>query len=294
MASVKAAAVENFRNMPLPCFPSSRIAILALSALLTFTDCERTKVDSVTSGQRASLRDVDEASWQKLATRKIYFGHQSVGTNVIDGIRDLEQQNPQLRLNIVRNNNPAAVAGPAFVESLIGKNGDPRSKTTAFLAVVDEGMGAQGGIAMYKYCYVDMTRDTDVAKLFEDYETAGASVRAKYPDLTVVHITMPLTTVEGPVKALAKWALHKPTERDLEIKRNQFNDLLRQQYSGKEPIFDLAAAESTQLDGHSVFFEHEGVPVYTLAPEFTNDGAHLNELGRRVVAEQLLITLARL
>jgi len=286
--------VENFRNMPTPCVLASRIAILALSALLTFTGCERTKVDPGTNWQHASLRDVDDASWQRLAARKIYFGHQSVGMDVINGIRDLEQQHPQVRLNIVRNSNPSTVAGPAFVESLIGKNGDPGSKTAAFRAVLDQGMGAQGGIAMYKYCFVDVSADTDVSKMFHEYKAAAAAVHAKYPGLTVVHITMPLTTVEGSVKALAKSALGKPTQRDLEVKRNQFNDLLRKEYGGKQPIFDLAAVESTRRDGSRVFFQHDGSTVYTLAPEFTNDGAHLNEIGRQAVAEQLLIALARL
>lgn len=241
------------------------------------------------------MRDLDYTSWQTLAKQKIHFGHQSVGTDIVNGIRDLEKVYPQLRLNIVRNPNPGAVAGPAFVESLAGKNGDPGSKTASFLAVLDAGMGSQGGIAMYKYCYVDVEPDTDVITMFDQYKAAADLVRAKYPRVTQVHITIPLTTAGGPLKAFAKRLLGRPpSARDLNCKRNQFNDLLRKEYNGREPIFDLARVESTRLDGSRFFFDSGGSRIYSLAPEFTSDGGHLNELGRRVVAEQLLITLAHL
>ena len=37
-----------------------------------------------------------------------------------------------------------------------------------------------------------------------------------------------------------------------------------------------------------------GKTFYAMAPEYTYDGGHLNELGRKKVAEQLLILLANL
>ncbi|MBV8357949.1 MAG: hypothetical protein JO189_08440 [Deltaproteobacteria bacterium] len=256
--------------------------------------CGRTKLSQSASCNRASLRDLDNASWQKLTERKIYFGHQSVGSNIIDGIRDLKKTYPQLHLHIVHSGDPSEVEKPTFIESLVGRNRDPESKTADFLGALKRGMGVQGGVAMYKFCYVDMSRNTDVGKLFDEYRAAAALIKARYPRVVQVHITMPLTTAEAPVGAFAKRLLMRTTDRDLDLKRNQFNDLLRQEYTGREPIFDLATIESTRIDGSRTFFESGDKRVYSLAPEFTNDGGHLNELGRRIVAEQLLITLARL
>ncbi len=274
-------------------FQSFRMALLAFSMPLLFAGCVNTVQRLDTTKPHASLRDIDDATWQKLAQRKIFFGHQSVGANVLEGIDDLRQENPQVKLNVVSSANPAAVPGPALVESRIGRNGDPRSKTVAFLSAVDAGWGARPDIALYKFCFADMSNGTDVLKMFDEYKASIDTVHAKYPGLVIVHVTMPLTTSEGRLKALAKQILGKPLERDLALKRNRFNALLHRQYDGKEPVFDLAAAESTRLDGHRVFFEYDSAPVYTLAPEFTDDGAHLNKLGRRVVAEQFLIVLAR-
>ena len=48
-----------------------------------------------------SVKDIPTAKWEKLSQKKIYFGHQSVGFNIIDGIKDLMKENPQIKLNII-------------------------------------------------------------------------------------------------------------------------------------------------------------------------------------------------
>jgi hypothetical protein len=69
---------------------------------------------------------------------------------------------------------------------------------------------------------------------------------------------------------------------------------MREAYAGRAPVFDLAVLESTRPDGSRVSYTQGADTVYTLAPEYTNDGGHLNEAAKRMVAEQLLIFLARL
>ena len=240
------------------------------------------------------MRDINERQWQSLAAKKIYFGHQSVGGNIIQGITELMAEDPRIQLRIVDATDPASVQGPALVQSHIGRNGDPRSKNDAFAAVLDRGMGRQGGIAMYKYCYLDIEASTDVQQMFDEYRTGITALRAKYPALTIVHITAPLTTVETPLKLLVKQVLGRPTGRDLNAKRNQFNDLLRQEYGRTSPVFDLARVESTRPDGSRAFFVRRSDTVSMLAPELTSDGGHLNAAGRRAAAEQLLVLLAGL
>lgn len=229
-----------------------------------------------------------------LSTKKIFFGHQSVGDNILQGVRDVMAGDPRLKINIVTSADPQSVPGFAFVETHIGANRNPQSKDQAFAAILDKGFGAQGGIALYKYCYIDFSPTTDVQQVFENYRKGITEVKRKYPSLTIVHATVPLTAEEtkGTVKEQIKRVLRRVIGRDPNIKRNRFNQLLRQAYEGKDPIVDIAEVESTHADGTRSYFLRGAEKIYTLAAEFTTDGGHLNETGRRAVAAKLLFVLA--
>jgi hypothetical protein len=69
---------------------------------------------------------------------------------------------------------------------------------------------------------------------------------------------------------------------------------MRREYGGREPLFDLAAVESTRPDGSRETLSLGGKTAFALHPGYTNDGSHLNEVGRRRAAEALLTLLARL
>jgi len=152
-------------------------------------------------------------------------------------------------------------------------------------------MGSQGGVALYKYCYIDIGLDTDVQQLFENYRRELADVKARYPSLIIVPVTVPLMADDASVKTWVKTMIGRPTSRDVNLKRNQFNVLLRDYYSS-EPIFDLARVESTNPDGSQSYVMSRGRKIYTLAPGLTTDGGHLNQAGRRAAAQQLLQVLA--
>jgi len=70
--------------------------------------------------------------------------------------------------------------------------------------------------------------------------------------------------------------------------------MLRHAYVGREPFFDLAKLESTFPNGSQSTFTKDGNIYAALVPDYTNDGGHLNEKGRRIVAEHLLVYLAQL
>lgn len=234
------------------------------------------------------------AAVRALARRRIYFGHQSVGGNIVAGLEQLLRDRPDIGLKIVQTHEASVLAGPAFVHFYAGRNTDPASKNADFQHVLDGRPRPDSAIAMLKYCFVDMTDSTDPAALFAAYQKTIAEVRAKHPDVTIVHVTMPLMTVESAPKAWAKRLLGRTPERDLEVKRNAYNALVRRAYAGKEPLFDLAAFESTHADGRRSFFVTGGDTVYTLAREYTWDGGHLNDRAERLAAERLLATLAAL
>ena len=229
----------------------------------------------------------------RVANEKIFFGHQSVGDDIVLGLREIARNEAHLNLTIVNSAHPESVSGPAFVESHIGENGNPQSKADAFRTILDQGLGGQGAIALYKYCYVDIDASTDIAAFFDRYRNGIDAVKLKYPLIKIVHVTIPLTTVESGVQACVKRALGRTTARAINWKRNEYNRLLMRTYAGTDPVFDLAAVESMGHDGSRSSFACGHDTVLALNPDFTTDGGHLNHAGRRAAANALIRTLVK-
>ncbi len=242
------------------------------------------------------VNNIPETAWGKLSEKKIYFGHQSVGNNIIDGINKIMQSNNSIKLNIIKTNNPDDFDKPIFAHSSIGKNDCPESKITAFKDYMDKGIGNKADIAFFKLCFADIIGTTDVNRVFNVYRNTMSHLKRQYPKTTFVHVTVPLLSTKKTFTTRIKRMVGK---RDIwgydgNIKRNDFNELLRKEYEGKEPVFDPARIESTYADGRESSFTEDGKTYYSLIPEYTNDGGHLNNAGKKVAAEQLLIFLANL
>jgi len=242
-----------------------------------------------------SIADVSDPLWEKLAQKKIYFGHQSVGNNIIDGIKDLMEEYPQINLKIAETFDQADFELGIFAHSKVGENMDPISKISGFQSYINNGLGGKADKAFFKFCYIDINPQTHVEQLFAEYKNTMSQLRQDYPKTEFIHVTIPLKVVQTGPRVWIKKLIGRPIGGyDDNIKRNEFNDLLRQEYSEKEPVFDLALAESTYTDGSRQSFQHNGNTYFALIPEYSHDGRHLNEAGRKKVAEQLLILLANL
>lgn len=192
------------------------------------------------------------------------------------------------------------INSPAFVHGNVGKNTDPLSKINSFRRKIEAGYGQDVDIALFKFCFVDFTPNTDVKKIFQSYKSTMDTLIKEYPKTTFVAVTTPLTCyAPGPdgwlkrVKDFIKDIVGKINVYD-NSSANVFNNLLVHEYSGKIPIFDLAKIESTQPDGSREFYTKNGITYYELVQEYTTDGGHLNGTGRRVIAEEFLAFLARL
>jgi hypothetical protein len=118
-------------------------------------------------------------------------------------------------------------------------------------------------------------------------------LRAKHPATTFVHVTLPLTEEQGGAKALAKRLLGRAPGGTIEnVRREEYNTLLRRAYAGREPLFDLARIESTAPDGSAVKVRWNGREAPALAAVYTDDGGHLNAAGRLRAARELVSVLA--
>lgn len=225
----------------------------------------------------------------RVAQRRIFFGHQSVGGNIMQGLGDLAGG----KLTLVEGRSAEALTKPAFVHALVGRNEAPLTKVADFEKALDE-LGGRAEIAFFKFCYIDFTASTDVEALFAEYTAALTRLRAKYPQTTFVHVTVPLTTVQGGAKAWVKKLLgNQPWGAKENEVRHRYNELLRTRLAG-QPLFDLAALESTRADGTLERFELGGTQVPALVAAYSDDGQHLNATGRVRVAAALVSFLAKL
>ncbi len=240
-----------------------------------------------------SINDVVSEDWKKLSGQRIFFGHHSVGNNIFSGINDLQKKHPEISLNIIKSHDAASFSSAAFLHSAVGNNTDPISKIHEFDLFMHNGLGAKADIAFFKFCFVDVVRTTDIQQLFKEYTSVIDKIQKDYPDLTIVHSTVPLQvhkmTWKTYVKNIMKFNSWKYTDN---VRRNEFNTMLLAKYGKKGKVFDLALLEATDQDGSIEQFQGPGGKKYlALAPAYSNDGAHLNTIGAKFIAEQLLLFL---
>lgn len=231
------------------------------------------------------------AELEQIAQKRIYFGHQSVGSNLLDGVKQLAEK-AGVPVRIADVPSASGVPPATFGHTPVARNGDPVQKLQSF----EQAMGQQPAgvdIALVKFCYVDISADTDAKSLFARYRATMDGLKARHPGTTFVHVTAPLTIAQGGLKASLKGLIGRvPYGVTENRRREEYNTLLRQTYQGREPVFDLARAESTAPDGTAVTVEWKGNASPAMAPVYTDDGGHLNAAGKLRAARELISVLA--
>ncbi|MFO1077533.1 MAG: hypothetical protein U1E73_07390 [Planctomycetota bacterium] len=217
------------------------------------------------------------AALRTMAGARVWFGHQSVGGNILDGIAALAEE-----------------AGVPFrvEDAAIGANGQPVAKFEDFArrAERDPADGLQ--LMAMKLCYVDLPPETDVAALLVAYRGAVERARKARPGLRILHVTPPLTVRPTGLKTGLRRLIGSSVWGDqCNLRRLEFAEGLRRMFTA-DPIFDLAAAESTAPTGVREQHPVGGRTVPALWGGYTDDGGHLNETGKRVVARAFVQALA--
>jgi hypothetical protein len=231
---------------------------------------------------------------QKVAAQRIFFGHQSVGWNILQGVEELLAADPEAKLTLTQLEQVEADLAPGFIHMEIGQNYDPLSKLHGFKQAMDAGVGSQVDIAFFKFCYVDFDKNTDTAQLFASYQQVMDDLSKAYPQTSLVYVTTPLMAPEQGFKAMLKGLLGRNDAALANLKRHEFNELLRLNYAESGRVFDLAAIEATAPDGKRCTLTVDGVITPCMVNAYTDDGGHLNAAGRQVVARQFLQFLAAL
>jgi len=225
----------------------------------------------------------------KLANKKIYFAHQSVGGNIIDGLKEILDSNPEEKLNIVKSVNSKVLDKPVLMHTYIGENGDPLYKINEFKRTMFDGIGDKVDIAMMKFCYLDINKTTDIDEVFRAYKSAIDQVHEKFPEVKVVHVTVPLTVRDTGIRGIIKRIIGRP---DNNIMRERYNEKITTEYGNREAIFDIARLESTLANGKRVENSKDNLTYYSLAPVYAADSGHLNRYGRLMAAKNFAEFLA--
>ena len=265
-------------------YASLRVIFCALASVLTLPACGVSPVHT-NDADSATLDSVPAETWNALASRRVFFAHQSVGSNVAEGVAVLLAEHKAIPLRLIRSSNPDTISGGAIFHNNVGENGAPMSKTDGFTRIVLASATAPIDIAMQKFCYADFDKTTNPDSIFAAYVQRIEALRAERPNLQIVHVTTPLLERRFSLKDVARSALGRTTVRERMERVSRYNELLRRRYEGVDPIFALATLEAANSTD----------APQSLAPEYaTPDGGHLNALGERVAATHFLMFLATL
>jgi hypothetical protein len=244
------------------------------------------------NGKELIMNTETTSAIKAIAGVRIFWGHQSVGGNVLEGLKGLLTES-QTAWPIVEMGSAPLPNGPALLHQRIGENGNPKGKMDAFARSIRELAEPKPKLAFMKLCYVDVNRDTDVDKLIEYYSKIVTQLKSEHPSVVFAHATVPLAPEASGIKdRLKHWVgVELKKERD-NLRRVRYNALLRKTFPD-DPLFDLERIESTRQDGTRVQFQLDGQTAYALAKEYSGDGSgHLNVFGKKLAAMGLVGFLA--
>jgi len=199
-----------------------------------------------------------------------------------------EESKIKININTIRNER-ISTDGNLSVENGIfditgGQNGKPKTKVDSFAKQIsDLDSNFVPDIAFMKFCYVDFNPTTDVEDIFTYYKNNIEILQKQRPDIKFAHLTVPLNSGNSINERINRFLGRFVWSDSSNAKRADFNKFLYESFP-EDSIFDIAQLESTLPDGSRSSFVLDGKTYYSLAPVYTNDGGHLNAVGRRQAA----------
>lgn len=259
------------------------VALVSLAAAVAVAGCRAATEPT----RRVAVSAALASDLALVRGQRVLFLHHSVGVNVLAGIQALDGEAGSGLRVLELPPDESIPDGAGILHAGVGKNGDPASKIDGFAALL-RGRSFGPGLALMKLCYVDIDPRTDVGAVFERYARTVEALRRELPDVRLAHVTTPLERRPTDLKSRVRRLLGLPVWVDASnAKRAEYNRRLLERFAA-DPVFDLAAAESTAEDGSRSL--DAGVP--SLRGEYTDDGGHLNARGQRHVAAAAIRFLA--
>lgn len=224
---------------------------------------------------------VSKAELESAAKKRVVFGHQSVGWNILEGVKAITKDTG-VTFNLVESRSDRS-AKPGIYHFGVGANGAPLEKISDFEKTLSAQPYGQVDVALVKLCYVDVTSGSDAVSVAKAYTASLKKLQAAYPQTRFVAMTAPLTSVRGGTKEWVKKMVGRASP-DLadNAKRRVFNDHLRKEFDAAH-LFDIAKLEAgaPSSDGSEA-----------MRAEITSDGGHLNEQGQREIGAAFIKLIA--
>jgi hypothetical protein len=232
-----------------------------------------------------------------VAHTRLFFGHQSVGMNMLNAVPGIYTEHGVPAPPIEQGRAEPAPNGGFIAHQFIGKNTKPLLKIEDFNRTMRDGMGRQVDVALMKFCSLDITASTDVDALFARYRDTMAALERDFPNVTFIHVTVPLTIEPGlftELKTKLKTLVGGSDRfgQPANVARERLNALIRREYGGRH-LFDLAAIESTKPDGTRVSGRYDNQGYFALYSGYASDACHLNAVGAKIAATAFLDAIAQ-
>lgn len=238
------------------------------------------------------IPEATDADLEAVADHTVFFGHKSVGYNILGAIPGVYETHGVPAPDVLET--VQLPDSPAVVHAAVGENGHPIEKIEEFDRLMRSGIAESTDVAILKLCYIDFrVGRVDVDKVFGTYRDTLAALARDYPDTAFVAATAPLTAERGPLgKVRAALGRGDTLGPEHNVVRQQFNELMRAEYTQPGELFDIAAVQSTDEDGKRVSYEHDGSLYYSMESAYASDPGHLNSDGAAVAASAFLAVMA--
>ena len=145
------------------------LAIPFAIVTILISSCNEAPMNSANNPAQLSNKEID-ASIKAVGEKSFFFGHQSVGNNILAGIDDISKDNNH-KIDIIKSRVLNKPNKNAFLHDNVGKNKDPVSKINDFRELIENGIGGKVDGAFLKLCYVDINQGTDLNLTFQKYQT---------------------------------------------------------------------------------------------------------------------------
>jgi hypothetical protein len=275
---------------------SSLIAVMVVAGLPRRTlattgmprAIETVSTQQITNGIFIDYRHVNAATipqtWLDQArSLDTFFAHMSVGDNILDGMADLQAQNPtRYTIAVYSGGADWFVSNSGILHRPLGSNYQPLTKIGTFDNYIRNGGYHIANVAMMKFCPGDLRPDYVTItgqEIWDAYRPMMAALEQDYPNVTFVWWTFPLSSVT------AGGGLGND-------ERAVFNAAVRGYCAANGCVlFDIADIQSHDPSGNPVVDSNGYEAMWD---GYTSDGGHLNETGRQRVANAMWHLLARI
>jgi len=273
------------------------VAVIVLVLALALVMADRWSKDKSASIHDNVASAITTADLTAVARTRVFFGHFSVGMNVLNAVPGVYADHGVSAPPIEEGGTQPGPNGGFIAHQFIGTEVDGKPPLEDFDRIMRDGMGRQVDVALMKFCWGDVQSTTDVDALFASYRDTMAALERDFPNVTFIHVTEPLTSEPGlfaELKTRLKTLLGRSDWRGqpANVARERLNALIRREYAGRH-LFDLAAIESTKPDGTRVSGRHDNQEYFALYDGYASDFAHLNAVGSKIAATAFLEAIAQ-